>query len=407
MRRLGFIVAPAFAAAACLPSLPAKDPGEICGDGWWSPLEVCEPADPVYGPWCKADCTWNTCGDGVVGPDEGCDPPQADVCAENCQAVGCGNGAAEPGELCLDATGVVPLGPGAADLALHDLDDDGDPDLLVAEAAGISIHWNDAGQFARSGLLFSAPGARAVAGVGDRILGLTPEALVSVGWAGTQTGRVDQPILDCESPRPGTLWAAAQGVVLYAAMVCDEKGLQAFLPRLDDPSPFEVGGGVAGVVGAVAIPVERNDVTRSWFAASDEAQLLPIEGVPLDLSARPLALRQPAQTASDGLTHVAVAEDRLIGFSLDAVVAERATPGVVDGALLWWNTDSRLPEAIAGLWTDGARLRLTAPDGALVEGPTADGLTRLLVADLDRDGLLDVIAHRPAAGEALVWRQVP
>ena len=54
---------------------------------------------------CLADCTANVCGDGDVGPGEGCDDGNSaggDGCSATCQSEGCGNSMVDPMEGCDD-----------------------------------------------------------------------------------------------------------------------------------------------------------------------------------------------------------------------------------------------------------------------------------------------------------------
>jgi cysteine-rich repeat protein len=54
---------------------------------------------------CKADCTNNVCGDGKVGPGEGCDDGNqndGDECTNDCALATCGDGKVAPTEQCDD-----------------------------------------------------------------------------------------------------------------------------------------------------------------------------------------------------------------------------------------------------------------------------------------------------------------
>ncbi len=406
----------AITAAACLPSLPSADPGEVCGDGWWSPLEACEPADPVYGPWCTAECTWHTCGDGVVGPDEACDPgvdgPADPTCATNCTRVGCGNGAADPGELCLDPHRVLSVGTAVTDVVLADFDADGDPDLLLATPEGPFGWFNDRGEFTRSALLYEAPGTVAVAALDGAVLALTPTALHLQWLRGGRFQGHTVPVEGCEAPVPGSLSAGAQGLARYAAFVCDGAGHYGYYQEFDT-SPHAFAADQLGVVGARAADVSANSTPRFWFAAA-EAPKLVAPNAEIALPAPAQALRGVPLVEPSRLAFAVVvsgegsggASDAVLGVFGAAVTAERATPGVIDGTLVWWNTESRVPDALSAVWIDAAGVYLSGPDGA-VSGPALPGLRRVLVADLDGDGLLDVVGHRPEAGELHLWRQNP
>ena len=106
---------------------------DVCGDGLWGPLEVCDPGVRDHIGYCTEACEWNVCGDGVQGPGEACDPPDGGItCDHDCSAPGCGNGASVPGELCFDVRTVLPVGSDPRGLTVADIDEDGDLDLLTA-----------------------------------------------------------------------------------------------------------------------------------------------------------------------------------------------------------------------------------------------------------------------------------
>ena len=81
-------------------------PDGICGDGTLDPGEGCDDGNTLDGDGCQADCT----------------PTPA----------GCGDKIAQPGELCHDLGGSFSV-EGAGGVALGDLDDDGDLDLIASE----------------------------------------------------------------------------------------------------------------------------------------------------------------------------------------------------------------------------------------------------------------------------------
>jgi len=58
---------------------------------------------------CKSDCTAQFCGDGFVGPGEGCDdgnPIDGDECSNTCALASCGDGVTQPGEICDDGNDI-------------------------------------------------------------------------------------------------------------------------------------------------------------------------------------------------------------------------------------------------------------------------------------------------------------
>ena len=83
-------------------------PGEdgSCGDAAVQADEECDHGaanDDTAA--CKSDCTFNVCGDGFVGPGEGCDDGNLeddDACTAECALPSCGDGVLDPGEECDD-----------------------------------------------------------------------------------------------------------------------------------------------------------------------------------------------------------------------------------------------------------------------------------------------------------------
>ncbi|MCA9518806.1 MAG: hypothetical protein KC635_27915, partial [Myxococcales bacterium] len=81
------------------------------------------------------------CGDGVVGPNEGCDDGEArsdtapDACRTSCESAACGDGVIDTGELC-DPGGGVPAVDGACTTACDTGSGDDDGDADVADGDG-------------------------------------------------------------------------------------------------------------------------------------------------------------------------------------------------------------------------------------------------------------------------------
>jgi len=86
---------------------PTTGPGPAeCGNGVPEEGEECDNgADNADDKACKADCTANVCGDGKVGPGEGCDDgnqDDTDDCTNACKGGACGDGVASKTEACDD-----------------------------------------------------------------------------------------------------------------------------------------------------------------------------------------------------------------------------------------------------------------------------------------------------------------
>jgi cysteine-rich repeat protein len=84
---------------------------EFCGDDVVQPGlgEACEPG--VFGPPCRWDCTFVTCGDGILDFSEACDDGNlgsGDGCTDECDVEVCGDGVVQPalGETCDDGAHV-------------------------------------------------------------------------------------------------------------------------------------------------------------------------------------------------------------------------------------------------------------------------------------------------------------
>lgn len=83
------------------------EPG--CGNAIVEGTEQCDLGDENSdtGP-CKLDCTNQVCGDGFIGPGEGCDDANVvndDACNNACLPTSCGDGAPNNGEQCDDGNG--------------------------------------------------------------------------------------------------------------------------------------------------------------------------------------------------------------------------------------------------------------------------------------------------------------
>jgi cysteine-rich repeat protein len=71
----------------------------VCGDGLVGPGEGCDDGNQVDNDECTNACALATCGDGVVAPTEACDDgnqDDTDACTNNCTNATCGDGFVQP-----------------------------------------------------------------------------------------------------------------------------------------------------------------------------------------------------------------------------------------------------------------------------------------------------------------------
>lgn len=96
---------------------------------------------------CKADCTFNVCGDGDVGPGEGCDDGNSsddDACLSTCQVASCGDKFVQLGiEQCDEGT---ENGPGKACKANCTFNLCGDGDVGPDEECDLAGENNNSGE---------------------------------------------------------------------------------------------------------------------------------------------------------------------------------------------------------------------------------------------------------------------
>lgn len=386
--------------------LPPRGVPESCGDGVWSPLEQCDPGDPEYGAWCTETCELHACGDGLVGPGETCDPPGPD-CGPTCQAPSCGDGAITPGEVCVDVQRLA-IGAGLTDFAIGDLDADGDLDLVgVTPAAEVATLWlGDAGRFERSTTLD---------------VGFAPHAVLYLDLKLLFAGE-DQAV------------SAAYNGVFFTRQIPFDRGGWG-VPRADGFRWFPEGGerghlltdqGSAGFswnsqserfdFQAVFAPFEPDLLAAAWhyvgpggffvagYARSDEATFVEVSGrdeTTLDTPAIPLHIVHSRLTIDE--------QPRLDWLGADGTlrlmhpdVGRNPSPDVtaaVPGAT--WARFTKVADEVVPVWidADGVMMRVAGEDRRLLE---LSGLQGLELADLDEDGIDDVITADPVTGEVLV-----
>jgi cysteine-rich repeat protein len=157
-----------------------------CGDGILNlDREDCDDGNAVDGDGCNSDCL-DACGDGKLDADEGCDDGNlldADGCEADCTLPACNNGIVDPGELCYAPPVSVAVGTLPRDLAIDDIDLDGDLDVAVVHQIS-----NDASVLLNDGAGALSEAARFQVGlspfgvdIADTAAGGLPELLVSVG----------------------------------------------------------------------------------------------------------------------------------------------------------------------------------------------------------------------------------
>jgi cysteine-rich repeat protein len=76
-----------------------------CGNGMLTTGEVCDDGNLMSGDGCDSNCKPTGCGNGIVTAPEGCDDGNlvsGDGCDSNCRPTGCGNGVVTPPEQCDD-----------------------------------------------------------------------------------------------------------------------------------------------------------------------------------------------------------------------------------------------------------------------------------------------------------------
>jgi cysteine-rich repeat protein len=114
----------------------------ICGNGITDPDERCDDGNFFGDDGCDPNCTESGCGNGFVNADEECDDGNAiegDACDSNCTVPGCGNGILDPGELCFGNDQTFAVGNGPSLVLSGDFNNDGLPDLIVANTGSAFI----------------------------------------------------------------------------------------------------------------------------------------------------------------------------------------------------------------------------------------------------------------------------
>lgn len=104
-----------------------------CGDGFLQAPEACDDGNLLDTDACLNNCTEAACGDGIVWRDtEECDGEEG--CLDDCRFIvspTCGNGTLDPGEFCFEEVITESAMNGPEDVALGDLNGDGNLDVMA------------------------------------------------------------------------------------------------------------------------------------------------------------------------------------------------------------------------------------------------------------------------------------
>src|SRR5436190_1808966 len=119
-----------------LSGCPGGAGDQLCGNGLKEGAEACDDGNTTSGDGCSANCQGiEGCGDGIIDVGDACDDGNTvngDGCDNNCTFSSCGNNASEPTEVCLTAQQPFSVSVDPNDIAVADMDNDGDLDLVVS-----------------------------------------------------------------------------------------------------------------------------------------------------------------------------------------------------------------------------------------------------------------------------------
>ena len=229
-------------ADACLNdcTLPA------CGDGVTQSGEQCDDGNRSNDDACTNLCQHNVCGDGFVDlRAEACDDgnlTDADGCEADCSTPACANGIVDPGELCLPSDGGLTSstpGPVRA-VAIADLDDDGNLDVLAAVDHVDAIHvWLGDGAGGFGDALITA-GTGPAKGSGLHVADLDDDGKLDVAYASNSASVL---FGDGEGGFDAAVVANSCGTIVHVALAdvdADERldvactGIAGALPQITE-----------------------------------------------------------------------------------------------------------------------------------------------------------------------------
>jgi cysteine-rich repeat protein len=390
------------------------------------------------------------CGDGLLTPDA--DPPEAcddgnnvdgDGCEADCTLPACRNGILDPGELCLASAGPTPAGLAPAFGAADDLDGDGDTDLAVLDPDGdaAQVFLNDgAGRLSAGAVVAAGADARSLA-LGDLDGDALPELLIGatviaagellafeneggefpgaprvalvgispVGLAGGDLdgdGAADVAVVD-----PGVAGVGA----LFALLNDGGGGLAPLFPAVAAAPAAVTLGDVDGDGDIDAALASRGDDTVALFANNGAGQLLFLGSQ--RVGADPAAVTL-GDLDGDGDLDAATADENgnTVSVCLNEGAGALATRRVLSAgsrptALVTgdFNGDNALDLAVAEATNGLLLLFLNDGGGSFLQLTLAElpGLFGLVAADLNADGVTDLVGLSPGAGAVDVFLSEP
>lgn len=431
--RVAAVSALLFAALAC----GGGEREDACGDGVRGPTEQCDPSVAADAASCTGACTWTFCGDGAVQAMEECDPPDGLGCEPRCRVNRCGNGTAAMGEVCLDAEPplVVQIAPPLVAEDSVDVDGDGDLDLLLVNAEGVSVFRYDEGAFTLAATL-SLPGVVAAtaydSGPVRAIVAITDEDGVNVwrfspkpdGWLPAERlvaeGTFAGPALDVRAHGSLALLVTALGW-----HTLHEREIQRIADTLAGMTPSApVSSGWPNPPGAEPdlVVAEGSVLRRLSFV---NWQNTPFEDARLDVVGHPMVslVSAPDAPGDEGGVVAVSAAGELVTANLGQedggtssympvsppLIAVAA--GHLDGDLAIPRLGSALAsEDYAYVSAEGVRVVLndgTGMFGNVWDPPLTGVPDELRMADVDGDGWSDLLVRDEAAGTLTVWVSRP
>ena len=411
---------------------------DVCGDGQWGPLEVCDPGLRDHVGYCTAQCEWNVCGDGVQGPGEACDPPDGGAtCDHDCSAPGCGNGAGVPGELCFDERTVLAVGSDPRGLTLADIDEDGDLDLLTANHGDgtVTVLVNNDGVFSTgvSVDVGQAPVAVLMFAFDDT---LRPDLFVALESDGGRVARLlatplgyGEPEMFPLSGAPTSFVVKPEGRILHVAV--EGHGLQVLdFNRNDTPvgttpewSPQSVTDVWISehdpVLGRRNLWLSSPDANELWRV---DAQYTNVDGqrdaFALQHAPGPMALLLESSQTDPTLVTLTSGDTiegvRPSGILFNPVPVPGATAfaaGNLDGVGFGPRPNEGIDDLVIAVGNRIGILFDTGPQLSGYQDPvwleTSDEIGQIALADLDGNGFNDILTTHPATNQVTILWSYP